>query len=104
MNVSSANYVVMHMTLIFCCVFREHHELTREMDAATSRSMAADIQHEIEKLEIRMSTKAEQIAKLSSYQNKVKRKSSGVLGRKFGVARVVVITNFAKYYQQKYSW
>ena len=45
--------------------------MTREMDAATSRSVAADIHHEIEKLEIRMSTKAEQIAKLSAYQNKV---------------------------------
>lgn len=45
------------------------------MDAATSRHIAADLHHEIEKLEIRMSTKADQIAKLTSHQNKVKYQS-----------------------------
>ena len=41
------------------------------MDAATHRQIASDLQYEIEKLEVRMATKAEQIAKLSAHQNKV---------------------------------
>lgn len=49
----------------------EHHELTRELDMATNAGVAAGVQEELEKLEARMSTKAEQIAKLSAYQSKV---------------------------------
>ncbi|KAF6033049.1 CEP57 [Bugula neritina] len=52
----------------------EHHELTRECDSAVTAALAAEIQHEIEKLEIRMSTKAEQIARLGAYQNKLNEK------------------------------
>ncbi|XP_067945920.1 centrosomal protein of 57 kDa-like isoform X2 [Watersipora subatra] len=52
----------------------EHQELTREMDSANSASRAAGIHDEIERLEMRMSTKAEQIAKLSAYQSKLREK------------------------------
>ena len=59
---------------LFICYYlstREHHELTREIDSATSATVAATIQADIDRLEARMSTKAEQIAKLSAYQSKV---------------------------------